>query len=159
MTGRILGLDPGERRIGVALSDPLCMIAQPHSVIDRRTQDVAAELRRIVAEEEVFRIVIGLPVSLDGTEGAAARRARQFASLVAEATGLEPVFADERFTTNVAEDVLIAGGVRREKRRDSRDKLAAAVMLQGYLDGAFTRERAAGEPGMPDRGRGDDGVS
>jgi len=134
MTGRILGLDPGERRIGVALSDPLGIIAQPHAVIDLRSQDLAEELKRIIAEEDVITIVIGLPVSLDGSERAAAARAREFASAVAAATGMEPVFADERFTTSVAEAALIEGNVRRADRRKTVDKVAAAVMLQGYLD-------------------------
>jgi putative Holliday junction resolvase len=134
MTGRILGLDPGERRIGVALSDPLGIIAQPHCVIDSRQQDVAVELLRIVAEEDVTTIVIGLPISLDGKEHAAAERARTFGDTVREITGLEPLFEDERFTTSVAEDALIEGGVRRAERRDKRDKVAAAVMLQRYLD-------------------------
>lgn len=134
MSGRILGLDPGERRIGVALSDPLGMIAQPHSMIDRRVQDVAEELQRLVFEEDVTQIVIGLPTSLDGQERAAAQRARQFAADVTEATGLEPVFADERFTTNIAESALLESGMRRSARRERRDKVAAAVMLQGYLD-------------------------
>ncbi len=147
MTGRILGLDPGERRIGVALSDPLGMIASPHSVIDQREQDVTAELRRLVAEEEVARIVIGLPVSLDGQERVAAQRAREFGAVVAAATGLDPVFADERFTTNVAERALIEGNVSRSDRRTTRDKVAAAVMLQGYLDGPYSRERAAEDAG------------
>lgn len=134
MTGRILGLDPGERRIGVALSDPLGMIAQPHCVIDSRRQDVAVELLRIVAEQDVIRIVIGLPISLDGKEHAAARRARSFGEKVKEITGLEPIFTDERFTTSVAEEALIEGGVRRAQRREARDKVAAAIMLQRYLD-------------------------
>jgi putative Holliday junction resolvase len=136
MTGRILGLDPGERRIGVALSDPLGIIAQPHCVIDSRRDDVAVELLRIVAEQEVTTIVIGLPISLDGKEHGAAERARAFGSRVKEITGLDPVFTDERFTTSVAEDALIEGGVRRDKRRQTRDKVAAAVMLQRYLDQA-----------------------
>lgn len=134
MSGRVLGLDPGERRIGVALSDPLGMIAQPHSMIDRRRQSVAKELRRLVAEEDVTQIVIGLPTSLDGKERVAAERAREFGVAVKEATGIEPVFADERFTTSIAESVLIESGMRRSARREARDKVAAAVMLQGYLD-------------------------
>ena len=134
MRGRILGLDPGERRIGVALSDPLGIIAQPHCVIDSRQQDVAVELLRIVTEEDVSTIVIGLPISLDGKEHAAAARAREFGIKVKEITGLEPAFTDERFTTSIAEEALIEGGVRRDKRRGTRDKVAAAVMLQRYLD-------------------------
>ena len=145
MTGRILGLDPGERRIGVALSDPLGIIAQPHSVIDLRSQDLVAELKRIIAEEDVITIVIGLPVSLDGQERAAAQRARQFAASVAAATGMEPVFADERFTTSVAEAALLEGNVRRADRRDARDKVAAAVMLQGYLDRLGYQNQESGD--------------
>ncbi len=136
MTGRILGLDPGERRIGVALSDPLGIIAQPHCVIDSRRQDVAVELRRIVTEEDVTTIVIGLPISLDGKEHGAAERARAFGAQVKEITGLAPVFTDERFTTAGAEDAMIEGGVRRAQRRQKRDKVAAAIMLQRYLDRA-----------------------
>ena len=134
MSGRILGLDPGERRIGVALSDPLGIIAQPHSVIDLRSQNLVEELKRIIAEEDVITIVIGLPISLDGVERASAARAREFAASVADATGLETVFADERFTSSVAEAALLEGNVSRRDRRDTRDKVAAAVMLQGYLD-------------------------
>ncbi len=134
MTGRVLGLDPGERRIGVALSDPLGMIAQPHSMIDRRKQNVAEELQRLVAEEDVTQIVIGLPTSLDGVERGPAQQARKLGEAVREATGLEPMFADERFTTNIAESALIESGMRRAARRENRDKVAAAVMLQGFLD-------------------------
>jgi len=155
MTVRILGLDPGERRIGVALSDPLGIIAQPHSVIDQRQQDVAAELRRLVDQEGVTRIVVGLPVSLDGTERRAAQRARDFGAVVAAATGIRPVFADERFTTKLAERALLEGGVRRAERKTSRDKVAAAVMLQGYLDGPYARERSQTEA----EGDGAGGVS
>lgn len=142
MRGRILGLDPGERRIGVALSDPLGIIAQPHSVIDLRTQDLATELRKLIAAEDVIAIVVGLPVSLDGSEHAAAQRARAFAAQVADATGMTPVFADERFTTSVAEAALLEGGVRRRERREARDKVAAAVMLQGHLDAQRNNEAA-----------------
>lgn len=141
MTGRVLGLDPGERRIGVALSDPLGIIAQPHSVIDLRSQDLVAEVKKIIAEEDVITIVIGLPVSLDGAERTAAERARAFGAAVGEATGMRPIFADERFTTSVAEAALLEGNVRRQDRRNARDKVAAAVMLQGYLDSiAYQRD-------------------
>lgn len=131
---RVLGLDPGERRIGVALSDPLGIIAQPHVVLDQRTSDAIADIRDICLEYEVTTVVVGLPVSLSGVEGSAAEKARAFAARVAEATGCEIVFFDERFTTVQAETALIEGGVRRRKRRGTIDKVAAAVMLQGYLD-------------------------
>jgi len=134
MTGRLLGLDPGERRVGVALSDPLGIIAQPHCVIDRRKSDVATEVRRLVKDEDIKKIVVGLPVSLDGREARAAVAARRFGKLIADATGLEVTYFDERFTTSVAESTLLEGRVRRVERRALRDKVAAAVMLQGYLD-------------------------
>lgn len=131
---RILGLDPGDVRIGVALSDPLGIIAQPYAVLDRRTASVMSEIEAICAEYDVATVVVGLPVSLSGEEGPAAAKARDFGSQVERATGCEIVYFDERFTTVQAEAALIEGNVRRRKRRESVDKVAAAVMLQGYLD-------------------------
>ncbi len=130
----MLGLDPGERRIGVALSDPLGIIAQPHTVLDRRTEDAVARIKTICAEYEVAKVVVGLPVSLSGEEGVAAQKARDLGAQVEESTGCEIVFYDERFTTLQAEAALLEGGMRRRKRRETVDKVAAAVMLQGYLD-------------------------
>ena len=138
---RVLGLDPGERRIGVALSDTTGMIAQPYSVIDRRRDDVAVALRTLYQEQEVGLVVIGLPVSLSGEEGTAARRARDFGATVEEILGCEVVYQDERFTTVQAENALLEAGMRRAERRERRDKVAAAVMLQGFLD-----TRNAGNP-------------
>jgi putative Holliday junction resolvase len=103
-------------------------------VLDQRTSDAIADIRDICLEYEVTTVVVGLPVSLSGAEGSAAEKARAFAARVAEATGCEIVFFDERFTTVQAETALIEGGVRRRKRRGTIDKVAAAVMLQGYLD-------------------------
>jgi putative Holliday junction resolvase len=131
---RVLGLDHGERRIGVAVSDATGTIATPHSVIDRRGGDVSETLRSVIAEYDVELVVVGLPLQLSGEEGTSARSARAFADTVAEATGLPVALQDERFTTVTAEDALIEGGVRRRERREVRDKVAAAVMLQGYLD-------------------------
>lgn len=132
---RYLGIDPGERRIGIALSDPLGIIAQPHVVLDRRRGSVLDEIRAICAEYAVETIVIGLPTSLSGAEGSAAERARVLGNEVAGETGCEVVFFDERFTTVQAEAALLEGGMKRRKRRETVDKVAAAVMLQGYLDG------------------------
>ena len=131
---RVLGLDHGERRIGVAVSDATGTIATPHSVIDRRGQDVSEVLRSVIDEYDVEVIVVGLPLHLSGDEGASAESARSFAEAVAEATGLPVALQDERFTTVTAEQALLEGGVRRRERREVRDKVAAAVMLQGYLD-------------------------
>ncbi|MEA2022906.1 MAG: Holliday junction resolvase RuvX [Actinomycetota bacterium] len=131
---RILGLDPGERRIGVALSDPTGTIASPHSVIDRRSVKLADAVRALCEEHGVERIVVGLPTGLSGVEGPSAKAARTVGTAVAEATGLPVEYQDERFTTVTAEAALVEGGVRRAKRRDVRDKVAAAVILQSYLD-------------------------
>ncbi len=130
--GRLLGLDYGTKRVGVAISDSSRLIASPYAVLEAGAALPALE--EILAAEEVDAFVVGLPLSLSGEEGASAAAARSFGREVAEATGLEVVFVDERFTTKVAEDTLIAGGVRRAKRRDIRDKMAATVMLQGHLD-------------------------
>jgi putative Holliday junction resolvase len=132
--GRILGLDPGERRIGVAISDPLGIIAQPHSVIDREREDALEAVRNLVTRYDVARVVVGHPVSLSGREGAAAAAARSFAAELADAVDCDVVLADERLTTAIAERALLEGGVRRERRREVRDKVAAAVMLQAYID-------------------------
>jgi putative Holliday junction resolvase len=131
---RVLGLDPGERRIGVALSDPLGIIAQPHVVLDRRAESAVGRIKGICEEYKIATVVVGLPVSLSGEEGVAAGKARDLGAQVEEATGCEIVFFDERFTTVQAESALLEGGVRRSKRRETVDKVAAAVILQGYLD-------------------------
>ena len=134
MTGRALGLDPGQRRIGVAVSDPSRTIASPVRFIDTRTDDVAQTLRDICIEYEVAIVVVGLPISLDGSEGPSAKASREFADVVRKATGLDVEFQDERFTTRTAEAALIEGGVNRKTRKEKRDQIAAAVMLQSYLD-------------------------
>ena len=91
-------------------------------------------IEAICAEYEVATVVVGLPISLSGDEGVAAEKARHLAAQVEEVTGCEIVFYDERFTTVQAEAALLEGGVRRRRRRETVDKVAAAVMLQGYID-------------------------
>jgi putative Holliday junction resolvase len=130
-----MGLDYGTRRIGVALSDPLKITAQPHTVIDAQRTDLGSEIRRLADEHSVELIVIGLPLNLKGQETASAAAARRLADLVEEETGLPVQMVDERFTTKTAEAALIAGDVRRKRRREVVDQVAAAVMLQSFLDG------------------------
>lgn len=132
--GRVLALDHGTRRVGVALSDALRMTAQPHGTLDRDDPELLNRLRDLVDELDVEEIVVGLPISLDGTEGPSAAAAREFAGEVAAATGLDVVLYDERFSTATAERILLEADVRRKKRKDVRDRLAAAVFLQSYLD-------------------------
>ena len=134
MTGRALGLDPGKRRIGIAVSDPSRTIASPLRFIDTKVADVEHVLRDICTEYEVTVVVVGLPLNLDGSEGASAKAARDFAEVVHEATGLDVELQDERFTSVTAEAALIEGGVTRKSRKEKRDQVAAAVMLQSFLD-------------------------
>ena len=149
MSGRIIGLDPGERRIGVAIGDPTGTIASPDSFIDTRTQEPGAAIADLCKEYEVGAIVIGLPVALDGREGPSARAAREFGDMVAQATGITVVYHDERYTSVTAEQALISGGMTRKKRKEKRDQIAAAVMLQGYLDA----RRHDDEPGNDEPAR------
>lgn len=135
--GRVLGVDLGARRIGLAVSDLTGTIASPHSVVTR-SGDPAADHRRVAevaSEVEAGMIVVGLPLSLSGADGPAARAAREEAVALAAATGLPVETADERFTTVTAERALVAGGVRRSARKALVDKVAAAVLLQSWLDG------------------------
>lgn len=131
--GRVLALDHGSIRIGVAVSDLLGITAHPHSVI-AAGPGILDRIGTLVADLDVERIVVGLPVGLDGSEGAAAREARSFAADVGDATGLPTELVDERFSTVIAERVMIEVGERRDRRRRSRDGVAAAVFLQSYLD-------------------------
>jgi putative Holliday junction resolvase len=129
----VLALDHGTVRIGVAVSDPLGLTAQPHAVLDAGP-DLLDRIGNLVTDLDVERIVIGLPTGLDGTEGDAARRARDFAAEVGRSTGLPVELVDERFSTVIAERAMIDGGARRDRRRGTRDSVAAAVFLQSYLD-------------------------
>jgi putative Holliday junction resolvase len=144
--GRILGVDPGSVRIGLAISDPTGTIASPHGFVDVRSGDPIAQIRSVRVEYEVDLVVVGLPVGLDGTEGPAAEASRALGAEL-EADGAEVVYHDERFTTVTAEDALIEAGVRRGTRKAKRDAVAAAVMLQGYLDARERDDRAGDPPG------------
>jgi putative Holliday junction resolvase len=134
VTDRLLGLDPGERRIGVAISDASGTIASPVEYIDVKAMDHEQRLTDLCVEWEISEIVVGLPLSLDGTEGPAATKAREFGRRVAQVTGISVAYHDERFTTVTAEQALLEGGVKRRSRTRKRDQIAAAVMLQGFLD-------------------------
>lgn len=131
--GRVLALDYGTRRIGVALSDPLGIVARPFAVV-AAGENAPGDIARIARENDVERIVVGLPVGLSGHEGPSAELARRLAAEVEEATGLPVDMIDERFTTRTAEEALVEGGVRRRERRTKVDKVAAAVILQQYLE-------------------------
>jgi putative Holliday junction resolvase len=141
---RILGIDYGTRRVGLALSDPFATFASPLAVVDvRGPRQVIREIRRHCREQDVVRLVIGLPLSMDGTEGPAAKAAREFGEDVGRTLGLPVTWWDERLSTVTARQALIEGGARRERRKGLVDKIAAQVMLQHYLDAH------PGEAGLP----------
>lgn len=133
--GRVLGLDYGSRRIGVAVSDPLGLTVQPLPPIRREgdRKDIAA-IGRLAAELGVTSAVVGLPLLLNGDEGPAAVRARSFGEKLQSETSLPVTMWDERFTTAQSERHLIESGVRREDRKEIRDSLAAMFLLRSALD-------------------------
>ena len=131
--GRTMGIDYGRKRVGIALSDSLGISAHPFEVLEAGP-GLEGRLAGLANEHDVTRVVIGLPTSLDGSEQAAAKDARRFAHRVGAFLDVEVVLYDERFTSRIAERVLIAAGISRIGRRSRVDKVAAAVMLQGYLD-------------------------
>jgi len=142
---RVMGLDFGTRRIGVALSDPDGVIASPLVSLVRHgaRRDVAA-LRELAREHEVGEIVVGLPVHLDGRRGPEAEAARAFARQVAESTGLPVDTFDERWTTVQAERALRESGRRGRKRREVVDAVAASILLSAWLERRRARRERAG---------------
>lgn len=130
---RLLGLDIGGRRIGVAVSDELGTIASPVGQIDA-TGDVSGELRQLIQKYRVARLVVGLPIGLSGREGPQARDVREVAEALAADLEIDITYYDERLSSSMAEQALIRQGTRREKRKQHIDAMAAAVILQGYLD-------------------------
>lgn len=137
---RALGLDIGSVRVGVAISDPSGTVASPLAVLDaRKTLEDPAELRAIVDENRVDLLVVGLPVTMAGEEGPQARAVREAAESLGRSLGLPVVFVDERLSTAAAAAAMRAGGVRSRKQRGQVDKVAAAVLLQAYLDASRAR--------------------
>jgi putative Holliday junction resolvase len=143
--GRLLGVDYGQARIGLALSDAERYIASPLATYSRRgaARD-GAYFQALVKQEEVVEVVIGLPVHLDGREGQLAAAARAFGKWLAETTGRPVVFWDERFTTAEAEAALRSAGLTDKRRKARRDRVAAQILLQSYLDAGCPGETAAG---------------
>lgn len=131
---RILGIDPGEVRVGIAISDPRGVVAVPVGVYQRSEDGNPDSLARLAQAENVEMIVVGLPLSLDGSIGPQARRARRFARAIETASGLPVVFWDERFTTQQAGRAMIEAGASRKRRRSAADATAATILLQEYLD-------------------------
>jgi putative Holliday junction resolvase len=134
---RLLGIDYGRKRIGLALSDPLGYSAQPLSFIpnnDRAFQ----ELLRIIGEREVSEIVVGFPRSLSGEAREMAKEAEVFGNALRTKAGIPLHFWDERFSSSEAENLLVSADVRRSKRKEVRDSVAASLILQGFMESRRT---------------------
>ncbi len=129
---RVLGVDYGTKRVGLAISDALEITAQPLDVVP--LDDVVAYVKDLAQETEIGKIIVGLPTGLSGGEGESASGARLLGQALGEATSLPVEFLDERFTSRMAESALLESGMKRRNRRETVDKVAAAIILQDYLD-------------------------
>ncbi len=144
MVGRIMALDPGEKRMGVAMSDEMGLIAQPlETHACGSAEEVVAHVRSLVEAHGVTEVVVGLPIRLNGEPGRAAERVRGFIERLEEVLEVPVVPWDERLTSKAAERMLIQANVSRSKRKGAVDRVAAAVLLQSYLD-----RRARNDPEM-----------
>ncbi len=133
--GRILALDIGDKRIGIALSDPLKLISNPYDTLFRKNLESDLNyLTDLIKDKDVELIVSGLPISLNNNENEQTLKTRQFIDKLKERTNIPVKFIDERLTSVCAERVLIEGGMRRENRKQVIDKVAATIILQNYLD-------------------------
>ena len=144
---RILGLDYGAKYVGVAVSDPLGIIARPLEAIQRKEENklrrTFVRIEELVKEYDIERIVVGLPKNMDDTEGESAAKCRDFAANVSRRTGIETVLWDERLSSVSANDILIESGVRREDKKKYIDKIAASIILRDYLN--FLSEEKQGD--------------
>lgn len=141
---RIMGLDYGDKTVGVAISDGMMLTAQPVETIKRdrpsKLRRTLARLEDLMEEYDVETVVIGLPKRMNNEEGERCERTREFGDMIERRTGLTVVYQDERLTTVEADAVLQEGGVRKERRKQYIDKMAASIILQGYLDGMAQQE-------------------
>lgn len=135
---RIMGLDLGSKTVGVAISDPLLITAQGIEIIRRKDENklrqTLARIEALIEEYEVDRIVLGLPKNMNDTLGERAQLSLEFKEKLERRTGLPVVMWDERLTTVAADRAMMEAGIRRENRKDYVDKIAACLILQGYLD-------------------------
>lgn len=132
--GRIMGIDYGKVRIGIALTDLLKTIASPYDVYKSVSLQKDVEyFVKLVKEKEVEKIVLGLPLNMDGSEGERAKRTRIFGEMLEKACSVPVVYQDERLSSVEAENYLLDGDVRRDKRKNLIDKVAATIILEDYL--------------------------
>lgn len=141
---RILGLDFGSKTVGVAVSDGLLLTAQGVETIERKDENklrkTCARIEELITEYEVTEIVLGLPKNMNNTEGERVEKTKAFGEMLERRTGLPVHYWDERLTTVAAEQILMESGVCRENRKAVIDKVAAGLILQGYLDCLKTKE-------------------
>jgi putative Holliday junction resolvase len=138
----VLAVDPGSKRVGVAISDPTGTIAQPLTAVPAEpAASLAARLTELARQHEAASFVVGLPREMNGGIGPAAKAARALADDLRGASGLRVTLVDERLTSAAAERALIAGGASRARRRQLSDQVAAALILQSYLDREASRRR------------------
>lgn len=138
--GRLIGLDVGGKRIGVAVSDEGQILSSPFCMVESGKRSID-EIGRIARETGAVAIVAGLPTGMSGREGTQAAETRRFADLVGESLDLPLSYWDERLTSSQAERMLVEAGMRRKDRRGQIDALAASLMLQNYLDSRMHRRR------------------
>lgn len=135
---RIMGLDFGSKTVGVAISDALLVTAQGIEIIRRKEENklrqTLARIEELIVEYEVEEIVLGLPKNMNATEGARVELTMEFKEKLERRTGLPVHMWDERLTTVAADKAMMEAGIRREKRKDYVDMIAATLILQGYLD-------------------------
>lgn len=135
---RIMGLDYGAKTVGVAISDELLLTAQPVETIEReretKLRQTLARIEELMEEYQVEKVVIGLPKKLNNEEGERCEKTREFAAMVERRSGLEVILWDERLTTVLADTVLEEGGVAKKNRKKYVDKVAASLILKGYLE-------------------------
>lgn len=135
LRGRVMALDVGERRVGVAMSDLSQTLASPYTTLQAHPQAVLFQkIQQLIVKEEVVELVIGLPISLNGQEGPQAQRIRQFIESIATYVSIPLHTCDERYTTAEAQRVMIEAGLRPEQRKAKVDEVAASIILQDYLN-------------------------
>ena len=135
---RILGLDYGTKTVGVAMSDPLLLTAQGIGIIRREHENklrkTYARIEELIKENEVEKIVLGYPRNMDDSEGERCIKTKEFMDGLIRRTGLPVILWDERLTTVAADEIMIEAGLKREKHKEHVDKIAAAIILQEYLE-------------------------
>ena len=132
---RKMGIDYGDVRIGIAMTDALCIISSPFEVYKNKgEQDTLNHIANLIKQYDVDEVAMGLPLNMDGTEGERALLHRAFGEKLAQLSNVKVAFIDERLTSAEAEEILISSGVRREKRKELIDKISAQIILQTYID-------------------------